>query len=242
MWPSKVSAPSFLQMLRDKHLAFVGDSLGRNQLESLLCMLATASTSQLVCGYSIGGDWICDKFHQWHFPSHNLNCVDLLVTISCTWNWKKTSCRLLEALLGLLGWAVGVWFGANGYYHHIIRALFFTTGLLLRRWFHTRLPTPYVHVVKFHWGRILPCPREDTKGYTLDTIVERTSLKASGQVCGYFFTAPFWRQVDSCFWGGREAAWRDGSGHEQSRGRRSGSCEVKDNNVGGSGYDEIISL
>lgn len=57
---------SFLQLLNNKHLAFVGDSMARNQLESLLCMLATASTPNLV--YRNGDD---NKFRRWHFPSHN---------------------------------------------------------------------------------------------------------------------------------------------------------------------------
>ncbi|KAA8529532.1 hypothetical protein F0562_033669 [Nyssa sinensis] len=59
---------TFLQMVRNKHLAFVGDSMARNQLESLLCMLATVSPPDLV--YHDGGD---NKFRRWHFPSHNVN-------------------------------------------------------------------------------------------------------------------------------------------------------------------------
>ncbi|KAI4314308.1 hypothetical protein L6164_027230 [Bauhinia variegata] len=59
---------TFLQLLQNKHLAFVGDSMARNQLESLLCMLATASTPNLV--YRNGED---NKFRRWHFPSHNVS-------------------------------------------------------------------------------------------------------------------------------------------------------------------------
>ncbi|XP_052186491.1 xyloglucan O-acetyltransferase 1 [Diospyros lotus] len=59
---------TFLQILRNKHLAFVGDSMARNQLESLLCMVATVSPPHLV--YTSGED---NKFRRWHFPSHNLN-------------------------------------------------------------------------------------------------------------------------------------------------------------------------
>ncbi|KAF5741049.1 protein ALTERED XYLOGLUCAN 4 [Tripterygium wilfordii] len=58
----------FLQLLRDKHLAFVGDSMAWNQLESLLCMLATASTPNLV--YTNGQE---NKFRRWYFASHNIN-------------------------------------------------------------------------------------------------------------------------------------------------------------------------
>ncbi|KAK7367904.1 hypothetical protein VNO80_09924 [Phaseolus coccineus] len=59
---------TFLQLVENKHIAFVGDSLARNQLESLLCMLATVSTPNLV--YKSAND---NKFRRWHFPSHNAN-------------------------------------------------------------------------------------------------------------------------------------------------------------------------
>ncbi|OVA11283.1 PMR5 N-terminal domain [Macleaya cordata] len=59
---------TFLRLLQNKHLAFVGDSMARNQLESLLCLLSTASTPDLV--YKNGDD---NKFRRWHFPSHNIN-------------------------------------------------------------------------------------------------------------------------------------------------------------------------
>ncbi|XP_016200750.1 protein ALTERED XYLOGLUCAN 4-like [Arachis ipaensis] len=69
--PSQCNLPRFdpnifLQLVRNKHIAFLGDSLARNQLESLLCMLTTISTPNLV--YRNGED---NKFRRWHFPSHN---------------------------------------------------------------------------------------------------------------------------------------------------------------------------
>ncbi|RZB60550.1 Protein ALTERED XYLOGLUCAN 4 [Glycine soja] len=39
---------TFLQFISNKHVAFVGDSMLRNQLESLSCMLSTGSTPNLV--------------------------------------------------------------------------------------------------------------------------------------------------------------------------------------------------
>ncbi|RDX72823.1 Protein ALTERED XYLOGLUCAN 4, partial [Mucuna pruriens] len=71
--PSECNLPrfgplAFLQLIENKHVAFVGDSLARNQLESLLCMLATVSTPNLV--YRSSND---NKFRRWHFPSHNAN-------------------------------------------------------------------------------------------------------------------------------------------------------------------------
>lgn len=65
---------TFHKLLRNKHVAFVGDSLARNQLESLLCMLATSSAPNLV--YSNGED---NKFRRWTFPSNN-------VTVSIYWS------------------------------------------------------------------------------------------------------------------------------------------------------------
>ncbi|KAL2349375.1 hypothetical protein Fmac_003375 [Flemingia macrophylla] len=54
----------FLKLISNKHVAFVGDSLARNHLESLLCLLGTVSKPTRV-------------HHQgsrlWHFPSHNAN-------------------------------------------------------------------------------------------------------------------------------------------------------------------------
>lgn len=59
---------TFLNLMRNKHLAFVGDSMARNQLESLLCMLTTVSTPDLV--FTVGKEY---NFRRCHFLSHNLN-------------------------------------------------------------------------------------------------------------------------------------------------------------------------
>ncbi|KAM7269449.1 hypothetical protein ACFE04_024946 [Oxalis oulophora] len=77
--PNKCKLPRFdpnmfLQLFSNKHLAFVGDSMARNQLESLLCMLATVYAPNLV--YTSGED---NKFRRWHFDSHNF-------TISIYWS------------------------------------------------------------------------------------------------------------------------------------------------------------
>ncbi|KAK6133717.1 hypothetical protein DH2020_032627 [Rehmannia glutinosa] len=59
---------NFLKLLKNKHIAFVGDSLARNQLESMLCMISTVSKPNLY--YTDGED---NKFRKWYIPSHNLN-------------------------------------------------------------------------------------------------------------------------------------------------------------------------
>ncbi|XP_027362808.1 protein ALTERED XYLOGLUCAN 4-like [Abrus precatorius] len=65
--PSRCHLPrfepnTFLQLIKNKHVAFVGDSLGRNQIESLICMLTTASKPK---GVHHEGSQL------YHFGSHN---------------------------------------------------------------------------------------------------------------------------------------------------------------------------
>ncbi|BAT99573.1 Protein ALTERED XYLOGLUCAN 4 Protein trichome birefringence-like 27 [Vigna angularis] len=67
---------TFLQLIKNKHVAFVGDSMARNQLESLLCMLATASTPKLVYSNKTGKE---NQFSRWNFPSFN-------ATVSLYWS------------------------------------------------------------------------------------------------------------------------------------------------------------
>ncbi|XP_057949912.1 xyloglucan O-acetyltransferase 1 [Malania oleifera] len=70
---SRFQPKAFLRLLRNKHLAFVGDSLARNQLESLLCMLATVSAPKLVYRRED------NKFRRWFFRSFN-------ATVSIYWS------------------------------------------------------------------------------------------------------------------------------------------------------------
>jgi len=56
--------------MEDNHIVFVGDSLARNRLESLLRMLSIVSTHNLV--YTKGHD---NKFRRWHFVSHNVSVL-----------------------------------------------------------------------------------------------------------------------------------------------------------------------
>ncbi|CAI8587645.1 unnamed protein product [Vicia faba] len=61
---------TFLQLSKNKHISFVGDSLARNQFESLLCMLSSLSKPKPV--HHKGSHW-------WHFESHN-------ATLSVYWS------------------------------------------------------------------------------------------------------------------------------------------------------------
>ncbi|CAN6210571.1 unnamed protein product [Urochloa humidicola] len=73
----------FLRLVRGRHVAFVGDSLARNQCESLVCLLSSAFPANLVRGAG-GGDGDGDgdelrKFRRWAFPSHG-------ATVSVFWS------------------------------------------------------------------------------------------------------------------------------------------------------------
>ncbi|KAL6605884.1 hypothetical protein ACP70R_041537 [Stipagrostis hirtigluma subsp. patula] len=59
----------FLDVVRGKRLAFIGDSLARNQMESLLCLLSQAETPADVYADAY------DRFRTWHFPAHNFTLM-----------------------------------------------------------------------------------------------------------------------------------------------------------------------
>ncbi|CAL5067846.1 unnamed protein product [Urochloa decumbens] len=61
----------FLNIVRGKTLAFAADSVGRNQMESLLCLLSQVETPNKVYGDTQ------DKFVTWHFRSHNFTLMAL---------------------------------------------------------------------------------------------------------------------------------------------------------------------
>ncbi|WOL17486.1 hypothetical protein Cni_G26278 [Canna indica] len=55
----------FLELMRGKSLAFVGDSVGRNQMQSLICLLLKAS-------YLVDASFIQDdRFRRFYFPDYN---------------------------------------------------------------------------------------------------------------------------------------------------------------------------
>ncbi|RCV20999.1 hypothetical protein SETIT_4G103800v2 [Setaria italica] len=68
------SPEAFLRWLRNKHLAFVGDSLARNQAESLLCLLASRSPPELA--YRDGEE---NRFRRFVFREFN-------ATVSVFWS------------------------------------------------------------------------------------------------------------------------------------------------------------
>ncbi|KAL6606424.1 hypothetical protein ACP70R_042077 [Stipagrostis hirtigluma subsp. patula] len=63
----------FLRWLRNKHMAFVGDSLARNQAESLMCLLSSSSPPELVHRDADS------RFRRWVFREYN-------ATVSIFWS------------------------------------------------------------------------------------------------------------------------------------------------------------
>ncbi|KDP24358.1 hypothetical protein JCGZ_25654 [Jatropha curcas] len=61
---SLFNATQFLELVRGKSMAFVGDSLGRNHMESLLCLLATV-------GYPLDVNTSDPSFKKWVFVNYN---------------------------------------------------------------------------------------------------------------------------------------------------------------------------
>ncbi|CAM0908333.1 unnamed protein product [Alopecurus aequalis] len=68
-------AAKFLAAVRGKHVAFFGDSMARNQAESLVCLLSTSFPYRMVYR---DAHLPTRKFWRWAFPSHN-------VTVSSYW-------------------------------------------------------------------------------------------------------------------------------------------------------------
>lgn len=59
----------FLDVARGKRMAFIGDSLARNQMDSLLCLLSQAETPTDVYRDAF------DRFRTWHFPAHDFTLM-----------------------------------------------------------------------------------------------------------------------------------------------------------------------
>ncbi|KAL6177377.1 hypothetical protein ACLB2K_048903 [Fragaria x ananassa] len=69
----KFEPEKFLEMMRNKHWALIGDSITRNHVQSLLCMLSTVE--QAIQVYHDKGY----RSRRWHFPSYKF-------TVSVIWS------------------------------------------------------------------------------------------------------------------------------------------------------------
>ncbi|KAL9430914.1 hypothetical protein AB3S75_026163 [Citrus x aurantiifolia] len=70
----RFDARNMLQKLRNRRLVFVGDSIGRNQWESLLCMLASAVTNKSSI-YEVNGEPITNHKGSLVFLFKDYNCT-----------------------------------------------------------------------------------------------------------------------------------------------------------------------
>ncbi|KAM7267150.1 hypothetical protein ACFE04_009316 [Oxalis oulophora] len=67
----RFDAKRFLEIVRNKKLAFIGDSVARNHMESLLCLLSQEETPTYVYRDSE------DRNRIWYFPNHNFTLTKL---------------------------------------------------------------------------------------------------------------------------------------------------------------------
>lgn len=70
----RFDARKMLEMLRNKRLVFVGDSIGRNQWESMLCMLSSAVTNKTSV-YEVNGTPITKHTGFLAFRFADFNCT-----------------------------------------------------------------------------------------------------------------------------------------------------------------------
>ncbi|KAI3955007.1 hypothetical protein MKW98_005010 [Papaver atlanticum] len=73
----RFNAVKFLDSMRNKHWAFVGDSISRNHLQSLYCLLSKVEAANEVDHDNYNDEGYRDR--RWHFPSHNF-------TLSVIWS------------------------------------------------------------------------------------------------------------------------------------------------------------
>lgn len=72
--PVRFNAKKMLKKLRNKRMAFVGDSIGRNQWESLLCMLSMAVSNKSSI-YEVNGSPITKHMGFLVFKFEEYNCT-----------------------------------------------------------------------------------------------------------------------------------------------------------------------
>jgi hypothetical protein len=71
---ARFDAKNMLEKLRNRRVVFVGDSIARNQWESLLCMLSTAVPDKSSV-YEVNGNPITKHKGFWIFNFRDYNCT-----------------------------------------------------------------------------------------------------------------------------------------------------------------------
>ncbi|KAJ1384250.1 PMR5 N-terminal domain [Sesbania bispinosa] len=67
----RFEARSFLHMVRGKKMAFIGDSVALNHMDSLLCLLSQVETPKDIHVYKDSDD----RFREWYFPNHDFTVM-----------------------------------------------------------------------------------------------------------------------------------------------------------------------
>ncbi|XP_054825248.1 xyloglucan O-acetyltransferase 3-like [Prosopis cineraria] len=62
---------TFLHLARGKKLAFIGDSVSRNHMDSLVCLLSQEETPDEICKDPE------DRYRKWHFPKSNFTVMSI---------------------------------------------------------------------------------------------------------------------------------------------------------------------
>ncbi|PON47454.1 Altered xyloglucan 4-like [Parasponia andersonii] len=96
----RFDAKAFLEMVRGKKMAFVGDSVARNHIESLLCLLSPEETPMGTYKDSE------DRFRKWYFPRHDFTLMKL---------WTKFLIEGEERMINGTG-ELQYWSGNSGGY------------------------------------------------------------------------------------------------------------------------------
>ncbi|KAL5723470.1 hypothetical protein ACHQM5_006868 [Ranunculus cassubicifolius] len=68
----------FLELVRGKSLAFVGDSLGRNHMQSLMCLLSRGESPVELSNstYDVSKRWQDQQSKQWRYTDHNFTIAN----------------------------------------------------------------------------------------------------------------------------------------------------------------------
>ncbi|MBA0674060.1 hypothetical protein Goari_015674 [Gossypium aridum] len=90
--PSQCSLPrfdakKFLELMRGKTLAFIGDSVARNQMESMVCLLWQASALNSKLPVEVPKNRGNRRMHRWYFKSTSV----MIVRVWSSWLVRQTN-------------------------------------------------------------------------------------------------------------------------------------------------------
>ncbi|XP_026451974.1 protein ALTERED XYLOGLUCAN 4-like [Papaver somniferum] len=119
----RFDAKTFLSIVRGRKLAFIGDSLARNQMDSLLCLLSQDETPEDVYTDDL------DRYRTFYFPSHDFTLMTTHLTFSAAKKVNGSKTAMFDIHLDRIddNWAqklptldyaiisIGQWFNRKNY-------------------------------------------------------------------------------------------------------------------------------